>query len=234
LARTLLVVGDGRQPMTPSSTLIVVERDVVCALREHLRNDPTVHVLDASDAAPSPSQVAGGAQPLLVIGRSFANASASLPFIEQFRVANQNADVRVLADDGTGVPHLLKARVSPPALPALRSASYPLARRTRRSARHRLPDLVRAIVNGSSVQVINLSALGAQVVSTEILRPGQRAQLTLAGVSRTIRIEGLVAWSTLEMDRPTRALRFRAGLAFPNPVLEIETDMLACLAGRKE
>jgi hypothetical protein len=189
-------------------------------------------VVDATEAAPVVSQVAASAQTVLAIGRSFADAPGALPFIEEFRITNPTTDVRVLTDDRTGVPELLKARVTVPGHLALRSASYPLARQTRRASRHAVAAGTTALVNGATVRVINVSALGVQVVSPEVLRPGQRAQLTLGAASKAVRIEALVAWSTLEMEQPARTLSFRAGLAFPNAVPEVAGGARGLIIGR--
>jgi hypothetical protein len=218
--------------MTVSNFVIVAEGDVVGALREHLRADATMMVFDASEAARFVSRLPPNAPRVLAIDRSFADTPTALSFLEEFRGRHPQADIRMLAGDSTGAPQLLKTPITPPADGALHSASYPLIRPTRRTHRHALAADVAAIVNGTNVRVIDLSAMGAQIVSPEIVRPAQRAVLTLSLPSKTVRVEASVAWCALEMDQPTRKLAFRAGLAFRTAVPEIETEMVPWLTSR--
>lgn len=199
--------------MTPSSAVIISRADLVVRLRDHLRDDPTVTVLDATDAPPPAERVVACAQTMVAMGRAFAATPSALELIERLRASNPCADIRVLADDAAGIPTLLNAPLRPPAQVALQAASHPLTRPTRRAARYALPSHVKAIVNGARVTLVNLSRLGAQVRSPELLRPGQRVQLETEDKRRC---EGLVVWSALEMDRPTRSAFFRAGIAFRN------------------
>lgn len=80
----------------------------------------------------------------------------------------------------------------------------------RRAPRLRTTD-EQAFVDGTAVSLIDLSASGAQVRSTSVLRPKQRVKVVLSPERGSVKTTGIVAWSTFEMA-PTP--RYRAGIAF--------------------
>jgi hypothetical protein len=85
-------------------------------------------------------------------------------------------------------------------------------RGTRRAPRHRMSDGVEVNIDGNPAALVDLSVVGAMVVSPTILRPNQRVRFTLSGASAPIRIRAAVAWATFEM--PKGGPRYRAGIEF--------------------
>ena len=85
------------------------------------------------------------------------------------------------------------------------------ARPMRRAERIKTGENEGALVDGTPVRLLDLSASGAQVYSTIVLRPQQRVKLVLSPERGSIKTTGIVAWSTFEMA-PTP--RYRAGIAF--------------------
>jgi hypothetical protein len=85
------------------------------------------------------------------------------------------------------------------------------ARPMRRAERIKTGENEGALVDGTPVRLLDLSASGAQVYSTMVLRPQQRVKLVLSPERGSIKTTGIVAWSTFEMA-PTP--RYRAGIAF--------------------
>jgi hypothetical protein len=95
------------------------------------------------------------------------------------------------------------------------------ARPERRARRLRLTD-EQAFVDGTAVTLIDLSASGAQVRSTSVLRPKQRVKVVLSPERGSLKTTGIVAWSTFEMA-PTP--RYRAGIAFIDAVPQLADAM---------
>lgn len=75
-------------------------------------------------------------------------------------------------------------------------------------------DRARAIVNGLSVQLIDLSVTGAQVVSPALLMPGSLARIELARGTDAILCRAGIVWGGFEMLAPTRVPAYRAGVDF--------------------
>jgi hypothetical protein len=134
-------------------------------------------------------------------------------------------EIRIL---GRSVPKPEKARkksgagITPAATVAPAPAAEVVAvsaaidrRGTRRAERVRLLAGVSVTVDGNPAELIDLSAVGAQVLSKMILRPNQRVRLQLLEGSpddrRALRCSGSVVWAAFEMPAG-QPPRYRAGL----------------------
>ena len=84
---------------------------------------------------------------------------------------------------------------------------------TRRAPRIRIKDGVEVTVDGNLAALVDLSTVGAQVVSTAVLKPNQRVRVTIGEGKAAIRCNGAIAWAAFEMPKgmPTR---YRAGIDF--------------------
>jgi hypothetical protein len=71
------------------------------------------------------------------------------------------------------------------------------------------------LVDGNAATLIDMSPLGAQVVSLTVLKPNQRVRVTLADEAGTLRMSALIAWASFEIP-PAAGPRYRAGLEFVN------------------
>ena len=87
---------------------------------------------------------------------------------------------------------------------------------TRRAPRFKIPDGVKVRIDGNPTALVNLSVIGAQVVSTTVLRPNQRGKFAfLDQADKAKPIPYSVAWAALEIV--DGSLRYRAGVEFSNP-----------------
>ncbi len=86
-------------------------------------------------------------------------------------------------------------------------------RGTRRAARFRLAPRVDALIDGNAATIVDLSTIGAQVVSSTVLKPNQRIRMALADDAGTVRFSGAVAWASFEIP-PGSGPRYRAGIEF--------------------
>jgi hypothetical protein len=84
-------------------------------------------------------------------------------------------------------------------------------RGTRRAARVRVKDGVEVTVDGNPAALVDLSAVGAQVVSPTVLKPNQRVRVIMGEGKSAVRCSGAIAWAAFEMPKgmPTR---YRAGI----------------------
>jgi hypothetical protein len=126
-------------------------------------------------------------------------------------------EIRVTSHDG-GYSRVSPRR-TPPAATAAAAASVARPpepqldwRGTRRAPRFRMKDNTELQVDGTLAKVVNLSAIGAQIVSKSSLRPQQRLRITLADDLGVVRFNGAVAWASFEI--PKGMTRYRAGVEF--------------------
>jgi hypothetical protein len=86
-------------------------------------------------------------------------------------------------------------------------------RGTRRAPRSTMIGTVELVADGNAATLVNLSMVGAQVVSPVILKPNQKLRMTLADEQVTLRFGGVVAWASFEIP-PGSGPRYRAGVEF--------------------
>ncbi len=197
---------------TPTSAIVLIRPELVSRIRQHFQSDPSIAVFDASEAMPPLSIISARAQMLLVVGHALTQSTAGLEFLDRFREVNATAEVRVLSEGPNGIPSVLAHAVSHPAHLTLRSESLPFTRTpARRAPRVDMPADAEAFVNGVSARVVNLSPLGAQVLSPNVLKPGEQVLVRLPSSPR---LRATVIWSAYELPREGREPCYRAGLAF--------------------
>jgi len=117
----------------------------------------------------------------------------------------REVEIRVMAhnsDYSRVVP-----RAAPPGAPALDQ------RGTRRAPRFRMTENVTAVLDGKSGVVVDLSTVGAQVVSPGGLKPNQRIAVALMDQTSHVTFSASVAWTSFEMSA-VGAPRYRAGINF--------------------
>jgi len=118
-------------------------------------------------------------------------------------------EIRVIGDDA--------AAAAPPASAATDAVVAPLDQRgTRRAPRFRIAAAVDVLVDGNVSALVDLSSVGAQVVSPSALKPNQRVRVALSDEAGSVRLNASVAWAKFEIPSGSGP-RYRAGLEFVNP-----------------
>lgn len=156
---------------------------------------------------------------VVALERMFAATSRGAALINRVKAdaSLSSCEIRIVSPDAE------YARVAP-ARPAAQAAGTPVAvaepvqaapldqRGTRRAPRFKIVDGVEVLVDGNPAALVDLSIVGAQVVSPTSLKPNQRVRLSLPDTMRPIRFSAGVAWAAFEM--PKGGPRYRAGIEF--------------------
>jgi hypothetical protein len=185
-------------------TIAFSDTDALRALELITRDRPSVVALERLFASTS----RGAA----LINR--IEADPALSGCEIRIVAHDSAYAHVFRRSGEATPAVGVADAAPAvAVVEAAPAVAPLDQRgTRRAPRFAILDGVEVHVDGNPATLVNLSLVGAQVVSATILKPNQRVRVSLAESSRVMRISAAVAWASLEI--PKEGMRYRAGIEF--------------------
>jgi CheY-like chemotaxis protein len=85
---------------------------------------------------------------------------------------------------------------------------------TRRAPRHRIRSGVEIQLDGNPADLVDLSIVGAQVLSATILRPNQKVRVGVPTEEFVMRFRGTIAWAKFELPRPAEPPRYRAGIEF--------------------
>jgi len=101
-------------------------------------------------------------------------------------------------------------------------ASPVAAVNTRRVPRFAVVDVRAAVVDGKQTNLVDMSVLGAQVVSQPALKPNQRLKISLPDEGDEIlELTGCVAWAMFERPDFATPPRYRAGMEFTDAAAQM-------------
>ena len=193
----------GRSGAFNGEVLAFSDHDAVLALEEIVRRRPTVVALERQFAA-TPRGAA-------LINR--IKADPELAGSELRVVAHDSDYERVLPRPAIA---LTVAEEPAPAAPAAEAAPVraPLDHHgTRRALRFKIAGDMSVLLDGNSARLIDLSEVGAQVVSATVLKPNQRVRVALTDDHGPLRFNGAIAWAAFEIP-PRHGPQYRAGVNF--------------------
>jgi hypothetical protein len=101
-------------------------------------------------------------------------------------------------------PRQIAAVAAPPVEPA----------NTRRAPRFQVREQLEVIVESGHANLIDLSVLGAQIVSLPVLRPNQKLKIDLTDTNDGVSVIAQVAWSLFEKPTAQTEPYYRVGLEF--------------------
>ena len=161
---------------------------------------------------------------VVALERLFAATSRGTALINRIKAdpSLSGCEIRIIAHDDdylrtaprrSGEPVSGSGASAAAVAEAARPAAAPLDQRgTRRAPRFRMVDGVEIQIDGNPAVLIDLSVVGAQVVSSTILKPNQRIRVTLPNGAPPVRVAAAVAWASFEI--PKGGVRYRAGVEF--------------------
>ena len=146
---------------------------------------------------------------LVALERLFAMTPRGTALISRIRADSNldGAEIRVLAHDSDYSRTVPRAVATPPALDQ---------RGTRRAPRLKMKASTIAALDGMTVRIVDLSPVGAQVVSSKMLKPHQVVAMTLSDDRGTLRFSATVVWTSFEIPHNSGP-RYRAGINFVDP-----------------
>jgi CHASE2 domain-containing sensor protein len=191
-------------------TVIVAAPECLPALQEQGDFGNALAFSDA-DALKALEAITRNRPKVIALEQQFAATSRGVALIKRIKADPKlrTCEIRIVSRNGeneqVGQPEPTPAVVE--------STPVKLDQRgTRRAARAKIVDGVEVLIDGSPATLIDLSVVGAQVVSPTILRPNQRVRMILPDEERPIRCVAGVAWAAFEM--PKTGPRYRAGIEF--------------------
>ena len=203
-----------------AATVLIASPEHLAVLKE--RGDMTgAQAFADTDALQALDVITRQRPSVVALERLFAATSRGAAFINRIKAdpALASCEIRIVAHDSTysRVAPRKPGEAAPAAAPAAVAepprGPAPLDQRgTRRAPRFKVVDNVEVIVDGNPATLIDVSVVGAQVLSVTSLRPNQRLRMSLPDATRPIRFNAGVAWAAFEM--PKGGPRYRAGIEF--------------------
>jgi hypothetical protein len=226
----------------PSSAVVIAASNLMPSLRERLASDGELLVFPDTEPIQALQAIIEHKPALIVLERLFAATPRGAALINRIkndphlghaevRVMSHSGDYARVVSKGTGEPPAAPAAPRPapvPAGPVVEVQAAPAATAvspepspraldwhgTRRAPRHAIRDGVEIQLDGNPVRVVDMSQVGAQVISATILRPNQKVRVSIPNDEFVMRFRGSVAWAKFELPHPTEPPRYRAGVEF--------------------
>jgi hypothetical protein len=204
--------------MVTSCAVLIAAPEFLPGLRQRTGHPDDFEVLTFSDteALRALEAITKRRPRVVTLERLFAATPRGAALIHRIKAdpSLTLSEIRVVAHDDAG-PRPPAPRAEPAVAAA--TAVGPLTaldqRGTRRAPRFRMAAKVDVLINGNTATLVDLSAVGAQVISATILRPNQRVRMALPDDAGTVRVSATVAWASFEIP-PQSGPRYRAGVAF--------------------
>ncbi|HEU4893221.1 MAG TPA: PilZ domain-containing protein [Vicinamibacterales bacterium] len=222
--------------------VVIAASNLMPSLRERLADDGELVVYPDTEPIQALQAILEHRPSLIVLERLFAATPRGAALINRIKNDPQlgHAEVRVMSHSGDYLRVVSKPSGSapPPAAapapePAAASEGAALATEaastaavaeppprpldwhgTRRALRHRIRPGVEIQLDGNPAQVVDLSQVGAQVISQTILRPNQKVRVSVPNDDFVMRFRGSIAWAKFELPDPGAPPRYRAGIEF--------------------
>ena len=222
--------------------VVIAASNLMPSLRERLADDGQLVVFPDTEPIQALQAILEHRPSLIVLERLFAATPRGAALINRIKNDPQlgHAEVRVMSHSGdyrrvvskpsgappppsapaaaeTGSPNDGTAVAETAAVAAVAAAPPPRPldwHGTRRAPRHRIRQGVEIQLDGNPAQVVDLSQVGAQVVSQTILRPNQKVRVSVPNDDFVMRFRGSIAWAKFELPDPTAPPRYRAGIEF--------------------
>jgi hypothetical protein len=194
--------------VTEPCTVLIGASDLLPTLRERAASDDSEVLTFTDTQALGALQAITKRRPQVVaLERLFAMTSRGAALINRIKAdpALRESEIRVIAHNSDYSRVVPRAAV--PAPPALDQ------RGTRRAARFKMAGTVEALLDGNPATIVDLSIVGAQVVSAHMLKPNQRLEMALNDGAGDVRYNAVVAWTSFEIP-PSSGPRYRAGINF--------------------
>lgn len=195
--------------MSEVNTIVIGGRELLAPLRS--RPDVTagtVRVFPTDDIRGAMDSILAGFPRFLVLDHDFIYSSRGAAMVDRLHADPGFESTQVLVVQGNTVSPLTIGEDS--------SQDGVDWRGTRRVPRIRMKSGIEVQVDGTPAQLIDLSTLGAQVVSGAMLKPNQRVRFSLP-TDAAARLVATVAWANFELPKGRPVPQYRAGLEFANP-----------------
>jgi hypothetical protein len=223
--------------------VVIAASNLMPSLRERLADDGELVVFPDTEPIQALQAILEHRPGLIVLERLFAATPRGAALINRIKNDPQlgHAEVRVMSHSGDYLRVVSKPSGPAPAPanapapePAAQSEGAALATETpaaaavaaeppprpldwhgtRRAPRHRIRPGVEIQLDGNPAQVVDLSQVGAQVLSQTILRPNQKVRVSVPNDDFVMRFRGSIAWAKFELPDPSAPPRYRAGIEF--------------------
>jgi hypothetical protein len=220
-----------------AAALVIAAQNLMPGLREHVKADGEILTFADTEPIQALQTIMEQKPGLVVLERLFAATPRGAALINRIKSDPDlgHTEVRVMSHTGDYTRQVVKpskaaappagqpaatatATATQPSTSPIATADAPKAldwHGTRRAPRFRVRSGVELQLDGNPAAVVDLSTVGAQVISPTVLRPNQKVRITIPVDDLMMRFRGAIAWAKFELPKPpVKAPQYRAGVEF--------------------
>lgn len=208
--------------------VVIAATNLMPSLQERLSDDGELIGFADTEPIQALQAILEQRPSLIVLERLFAATPRGAALINRIKTDPQlgHAEVRVMSHTGDYTRVVSKPAMAPAPVPETVGVTAGAApaegseavrldwQGTRRAPRHRVRNGVEIQLDGNPASVVDLSTVGAQVLSPTILRPNQKVRVSIPHDDFVMRFRGAIAWAKFELPRASAPQRYRAGVEF--------------------
>ena len=211
-------------------SVVIAATNLMPGLRDRLTEEGDLLAFADTEPIQALQAILAHKPQLIVLERLFAATPRGAALINRIKTDLQLAhtEVRVMSHTGDYARVVKQASVETPAVAGMVRENVLSAppvvvedaprqldwHGTRRAPRYRIRKGVEIQLDGNGAFVVDLSVIGAQVLSPTILRPNQRVRISVPTDEFVMRFRGAIAWAKFELPNPSEPPRYRAGVEF--------------------
>lgn len=224
--------------------VVIAASNLISPLREQLASEGELLTFSDSEPIQALQAILERRPELIVLERLFAATPRGAALINRIKTDPElaHAEIRVMSHTGDYTRQITRAGtpvaagasevkvpaaassvevVPSPAAEVVRAVDW---HGTRRAPRVRVKKGVEIQLDGNAVTLVDVSSVGAQVLSATILRPNQKVRVTLPKGSTSVRYRGAIAWAKFELPKPSAPPVYRAGVEFLDADAAVVTE----------
>jgi len=199
-----------------TSIVLIGPADALPALRERVDPGAELHTFTEAEALEALDHIIRTKPRIIALDHEFSSTSRGTALINRIKddASLVGCELRVIAHDSVHKTVPSRHGSGPVAAAVAVEERKPVAldhQGTRRATRYRVKDGVELLVDGNTALLVDVSAVGAQVLCPSVLRPNQKVRLTFSDPGGAIRCNGSVSWASLELPKGLPP-RYRAGI----------------------
>jgi hypothetical protein len=197
-----------------SRIVLIGPADALPALQGRFDQGDAVQTFTDSEALEALDHIIRTKPSLVALQDEFSSTSRGTALINRIKddPTLVDCEVRVLARNSEKSRVAVKrGQAGGPAVALDEPVPVLDQRGTRRATRVKIKDGIEVAVDGNPAALVDLSIVGAQVVSPTVLKPNQRVRMIMGDGKTAVRCSGAVAWAAFEMPKGM-ATRYRAGI----------------------
>ena len=198
--------------MSDTVTVLIADAQRMPALRASGPIPGSVLYFSDANLASALESIRAQSPNVVALESNFAESPAGKAFVDRLRALDISGVELMSLSRVNGAWSTAPLADEPSA--ASEVADEPVELNTRRAPRFLVVDPAQASIDGKETNLIDVSALGAQVLSDPVLRPKQRIKVTITEDQAVIQFVARVAWSVYEKLKTSPNAHYRAGLEF--------------------